>query len=73
MAKLCYIEIKHSDWMFQVTGLFLTNQSVLNQSSIVMLFKNLFMTLVPGLLLNGIGICYKHLFQASNELHTTLY
>ena len=48
VAWLCYAEIKQPDWLFKITGLFVSNQSALFQCSIAMLHLNLWMTLADG-------------------------
>ena len=42
IAKLCYTEIKHSDWTYQVMWLLLTNQKALFQNTEAMTISNLF-------------------------------
>ena len=40
----------HSDWPTKVTGLVLTHQTALFQSSVATLLKILFVTLTPGIM-----------------------
>ena len=42
IAKLCYTEIKHSDWTYQVMWLLFTNQKALFQNTEAMTISNLF-------------------------------